>query len=48
MPCEIRFEKFNMIFKLKILESTGDTGRHQDRSNFDKFRKISKIHLDRK
>ena len=39
---EIRFKKFNLIFKLKILKSSGDTGRHQNWSNFDKFRKISK------
>ena len=39
---EIRFEKFDVVFKLKTLESSGNTGRHQNRSNFDKFRKISK------
>jgi len=36
---EIRFKKFNPIFKLKILESIGDTSRHQIRWNFDKFKK---------
>jgi len=39
---EIGFEKFNVVFKLKILQSSSDTGRHQNRSNFDKFRKIPK------
>ena len=42
IPGEIGFEKFNLIFKLKILDSSGDTGQHQNRSNFDKFRKILK------
>jgi len=28
---EIGFEKLNVGFKLKILESSGDTGRHQNR-----------------
>ena len=35
MSGEIRFNKFNVVFKLKILESSGDTGGHQNRSNFD-------------
>jgi len=39
---EIGFEKFNVDFKLKILESSGGTGRHQNRWIFDKFWKISK------
>ena len=45
---EIRFEKYNVIFKLKILKSSGDTGGHQNRSNFDKFKKSQKMFLDRK
>ena len=49
MPSKIGLKKFNIVFKLKILESSGDTGRHQNRSNFDKFRKILKqMYLDRK
>ena len=48
MPDEIVFKKFNLVFKLKILKSSNDTGRHQNWSNFDKFRKISKNTLDRK
>jgi len=39
---EICFQKFNPIFKLKILKSASDTNGHQIRSIFDKFRKISK------
>jgi len=42
MPDEIKFEKFNLVFKLKILESSSDLSRHQNRLNFDKFRKVSK------
>jgi len=38
---EIGFQKFDSNSKLKILESTSDTGRHQIRGNFDKFRKFS-------
>jgi len=37
MPGEIRFEKFNVDFKLKILESSDGTGRRQNRWIFDKF-----------
>ena len=37
---EIGFQKFNSDYKLKLLESTRETGRHQIQWNFDKFRKF--------
>jgi len=38
---EIGFEKYNVVFKIKILESSGDTGRYRHRWNFHKFIKFS-------
>ena len=42
---EIRFKKFFIVFKLKILESVANIGRHQFWQKSDKFWKFPKNEL---
>ena len=45
---EIGFQKFNLIFKIKILKSTVDTGLHRVSRILIKSEKSPKIYLHRK
>jgi len=45
---EIGFQRFNLIFKLKILKSTVNLGIHRIGRILIKSDKAQKMHLDRK